>query len=106
MAGKSREKRVAKRVFIRARRIFECNNVAVFMKFGELSVDAALCRCTSEEFISVIYCGPPTDYQADRDIKERPDKTGFNLRSLPAMASSLYVYFPCQRIDWRSSRQY
>lgn len=91
------------RIFIRrTKRIFESNNVPFLWNSVISRLWAHSVPCTSEEFISVIYCRPPTDYQADRDIKERPDKTGFNLWSLSAMAS--FAGFPLRLFSMSKNR--
>lgn len=92
------------RFFIRrAKRIFESNQVPfLWNSVNSGTARRTLCRCTSEEFISVIYCRPPADYQADRDIKEQPDKTGFNLWSLSAMAS--FIAFPLRLFSMSKNR--
>lgn len=49
------------------------------MKFGELGSAVLGGVHIRRIHPGDIYGGPPADYQADRDIKELPDKTGFNL---------------------------
>lgn len=66
----------------RTKRMFESNNISFLWNSASSVAVGHSVRCTSEEFISVIYCRPPADNQADRDIKGRPYKTGFNLWSL------------------------
>lgn len=94
------------RIFIRrAKRIFESNNVPFFLW------NSVYCRLCAAH-IWRIHLGDilqTTDYwlstRSKSDLIKLDLISDLSSRYL-LFPISFYVYFPCQRIEWRSSRQY